>query len=145
VGHARKVSQASDTGSIPVARSTNLFPINHFPFSTIASPQCLHARRAVACRSAHPTTESRPLPPSRQPTRGERIWSLRKDVHRVDRELRFHRESYGWECQCLYDGELVHGRRFGRQEDALEEAEAHRERLLADGWLAHFALAARVL
>jgi hypothetical protein len=47
----------------------------------------------------------------RQPTPGERVWSLHRDERRVDRGPRFQGESYGWECQCLFDGELVYGQR----------------------------------
>ena len=60
--------------------------------------------------------------------------SLRKNGHRVDCELRFHGESYGWECQCLCDGELAYGRRFVLRAPVREEAEAQRTRLLAEGW-----------
>jgi hypothetical protein len=48
----------------------------------------------------------------RQRKPGEPIWSLRKNGRQVDCELRFHGESYGWECQCLYDGDLAYGQRF---------------------------------
>jgi hypothetical protein len=78
----------------------------------------------------------RPPTPPRQPKPGERIWSLRRNGSQVDCELRFHGESYGWECQCLHDGELAYGRRFPMRELALEEAEAQRQRLSAQGWLA---------
>jgi len=54
---------------------------------------------------------------------------------RIDCELRFHRESYGWECVCLYNGELVYGRRFVMKAGALTQAEAQRLRLLGEGWL----------
>ena len=47
------------------------------------------------------------LAPARQPKPGEHVWSLRKAERRVDCELRFHGESYGWECQCLYNGDLA--------------------------------------
>ena len=79
---------------------------------------------------------NRPPAPPRQPTPGERIWSLRKNAHEIDCELRFHGEAPGWECQCLYDGELAYGRRFLLREAALEEAQAHRQRLSAEGWKA---------
>jgi hypothetical protein len=46
-------------------------------------------------------------PPARQPTPREHIWSLRKNVHQIDCELRFHGESYGWEVQFLERGELM--------------------------------------
>ncbi|MFI5302508.1 MAG: hypothetical protein ACHREM_30835 [Polyangiales bacterium] len=73
-----------------------------------------------------------PPPPQRRP--GEPVWALRKNGHRVDCELKFHGDSYGWECQCLYDGELAYGRRFLVRAQAIEEAETHRTRLLAEGW-----------
>ena len=52
----------------------------------------------------------------------------------MDCDLRFHGESYGWECQFLEDGVLLHGQRFVRHEQALEEAEAQRRRLIGEGW-----------
>jgi hypothetical protein len=75
-----------------------------------------------------------PPTPSRQPTPGELVWSLRRNGRQVDCELRLHGESYGWECQCLYDGELAYGRRFPLRAHALEEADAQRRRLLTAGW-----------
>jgi hypothetical protein len=75
----------------------------------------------------------RPAPP-RQPTAGERVWSLVKPGRQVDCELRFHGEAYGWECQCLVDGELAEGRRFTLRELALQEATVQRRRLSAKGW-----------
>jgi hypothetical protein len=77
----------------------------------------------------------RPATPPRQSTPGERIWSLRRNGRQVDCE-RLHGGSHGWECQCLYDGELLYGRRFVMRELALDEAEAQRPRLKAEGWLA---------
>jgi hypothetical protein len=71
---------------------------------------------------------------SRQPKPGEHVWTLRKNGKQVDCELRFHGESYGWECQCLHDGELAYGRRFLLKAGALEEAEAQRQRLMSEGW-----------
>ena len=76
----------------------------------------------------------RPPAPLRQPKPGEHIWSLRKNGKHVDCELRFHGESYGWESQCLHDGELEYGRLFILRELALEEAEAQRVRLMGEGW-----------
>ena len=72
--------------------------------------------------------------PTRQPVPGEHLWSLRKNGKQIDCELRFHGESYGWECQCLHDGELAYGQRFGLREGAVAEAEARRQRLAEDGW-----------
>ena len=77
---------------------------------------------------------AKPAPP-RQPKPGEHVWSLRKSERRVDCELRFHGESYGWECQCLHNGELAYGRRFLLRAHALEEAEAYRQRLLGESWV----------
>jgi hypothetical protein len=74
--------------------------------------------------------------PPRQLKSGEHVWSLRKNGRQVDCELRFHGESYGWECQCLYNGDLGYGRRFVLRADALEEAESQRRRLLNEGWIA---------
>jgi hypothetical protein len=73
-----------------------------------------------------------PAPP-RQPTPGKHLWSLRKNGSRIDCKLRFHGESYGWEYQCLHDGELAYGQRFIRREGALSQAEAQRERLTRAG------------
>src|SRR3954469_4486716 len=77
---------------------------------------------------------NRPPSPARQPTPGERVWSLRKNGRQIDCELRFHGESYGWECQCLHDGVLAYGQRFVLREGALAEAEAQRQRLLRGHW-----------
>lgn len=74
--------------------------------------------------------------PVRQPKPGELVWSLQKAERRVDCELRFHGESYGWECQCLHEGVLAYGRRFPLRAHALQEAEAQRRRLLGEGWTA---------
>jgi hypothetical protein len=75
-------------------------------------------------------------PAPRQPRPGEHVWSLHKNGRRVDCELRFHGESYGWECQCLYGGEMAYGQRFLLHEQALQEAEWQRQRLISEGWSA---------
>jgi hypothetical protein len=72
----------------------------------------------------------------RQAKPGEPVWSLQKNGHRVDCELRFYGESYGWECQCSYDGGMRYGQRFAVHEQALEEAECQRQRLMKEGWSA---------
>jgi hypothetical protein len=77
---------------------------------------------------------NRPPVPPRQPTPGESVWSLRKNGKQVDCELRFHGESYGWECQSLHEGELAYGQRFVMREGAVAEAEAQRQRLIDEGW-----------
>ena len=46
---------------------------------------------------------------ARQPKPLERIWAMRKDGKQIDCELRFHGESYRWECQCLHEGVLAYG------------------------------------
>jgi hypothetical protein len=51
-------------------------------------------------------------PPNRQPNPGEHIWLLRNSGRQVDCQFRFHGESYGWECQGSYDGDLADGRRL---------------------------------
>jgi hypothetical protein len=76
----------------------------------------------------------RPPAPPRQPTPGEHVWSLRKNGKRIDCELRFHGESYGWEVQCLHDGVLAYGQRFILHEHAVAEAEPQRQRLAKEGW-----------
>jgi len=72
--------------------------------------------------------------PLRQPKPGEHVWTVFKPGRRIDCELRFHGESYGWKCQFLEDGALRYGERFVRHEGALEEAEAQRRRLIGEGW-----------
>jgi hypothetical protein len=57
-----------------------------------------------------------------------------KHGRRTDCEPRFQGESYGWEMQCPYDGVLAYGQRFLLKADALEEAEAQRQRLMGGGW-----------
>jgi hypothetical protein len=64
----------------------------------------------------------------------ERLWTLTKRTKRVDAELLFHGGAMAGECQCLYDGELVYGRRFVMKEGAVAEAAAQRQRLIAEGW-----------
>jgi hypothetical protein len=56
----------------------------------------------------------------------ESVWTLTKHGKRVDAELLFHGESYGWECQFLHDGVMAKARRFVLKVLALEEAEAQR-------------------
>jgi hypothetical protein len=64
----------------------------------------------------------------------ESVWTLTKHGKRLDCELRFHGESYGWECQCKHGGELAYGQRCIMRELALKEAEAQRQRLIGEGW-----------
>jgi hypothetical protein len=62
------------------------------------------------------------------------LWTLVKAGKRVDAELMFHGESYGWEARFLHDGQLAYGRRFVLRADELQEADEERTRLLAEGW-----------
>jgi hypothetical protein len=78
-----------------------------------------------------PDHKPTPTPP---PKPGERIWTLLKAGRRIDYELHFRGESWGWECQCLDEGELAYARRFALKAGALEEAEAQRKRLVGEGW-----------
>ena len=59
---------------------------------------------------------------------------MQKHGKQIDCELRFHGESYGWECQCLHDGVLAYGQRFVLREGAMAEAEAQRQRLTTQDW-----------
>ncbi len=72
--------------------------------------------------------------PAPTPKPGEHIWTLLKAGKRVDCKLHFRGESWGWEAQFLYDGELAYGRRFLARPGALKEAEAQRQRLIGEGW-----------
>jgi hypothetical protein len=76
----------------------------------------------------------KPATAAARPVPVERKWTLLKTGKRVECELRFHGQSYGWECVCLYGGDLVYGRRFVEKTGALEEAEAQRQRLIGEGW-----------
>jgi hypothetical protein len=75
-----------------------------------------------------------PIQPQRQPTPTEHVWTLRKNGKEINCELRFHGESYGWECRFLHDGELAYGQRFVTRHQALAEGQAQRESLLAQRW-----------
>jgi hypothetical protein len=54
----------------------------------------------------------------------------------LDGELVFHSESYGWEFRLVCDGRFDYGRRFPLRSGALEEADYHHRRFLAEGWTA---------
>ena len=41
-------------------------------------------------------------PPEVPPSPAEPVWTLQKNGHRVDCVLKFHGESYGWECPPGY-------------------------------------------
>jgi hypothetical protein len=70
----------------------------------------------------------RPPVPTRQPTPGERIWSLRKNGHHVDCELPFHGDPYGWGAQFLERGEILASRGgFTLRTLAVQWAQAERQ------------------
>ena len=92
------------------------------PARTHPLTHCATIRRVADDDWYRPPTAPRILKP------GEHVWSLRKNGKQIDCELRFHGESYGWECQCLHNGELAYGQRFVLRELALSEAESQRER-----------------
>jgi hypothetical protein len=75
-------------------------------------------------------------PKARPSSRRDALWTLQKAGRRIDCALVFHGESYGWECQCLVNGELAYGQGFVLRIDAVEEAEAQRHRLTGTGWAA---------
>jgi hypothetical protein len=72
----------------------------------------------------------RPKPPN------EPVWTLSKGTKSVECEIRYHGEAYGFECVCLFNGELVYGRRFALKAGARKEAEVQRQRLISEGWRA---------
>jgi hypothetical protein len=61
--------------------------------------------------------------PPRQPQPGERIWETRVNHVTWSGELRFHRESYGWEAQVLRDGDLFVARRLTMRAAAIAWAD----------------------
>ncbi len=44
-----------------------------------------------------------------KPRQPESLWHLRKPLHTLEAQLRYHGESYGVELQILRDGELLFG------------------------------------
>jgi hypothetical protein len=75
--------------------------------------------------------------PVREPPQGEHVWTVTKNGRRIDCELRYHGDTYGWECQLLRDEELASARRVGPRAVALSEADRHRQRLLQKGLVSH--------
>jgi hypothetical protein len=61
--------------------------------------------------------------------------SIVSNVMRIDAELRFHGESYGWECRFIDGDWLMYGRRWMLHADALAEAEEKRRELEQDDWI----------
>ena len=64
----------------------------------------------------------------RQPHAGEVLWACRRDHVTWSCELRYHGE-FGVEAQILREGELVIGRRFDMQAQAVRWAEEERTAL----------------
>jgi len=65
--------------------------------------------------------------------KGEHVWSLAKDGHRIDVEL-LDQSDAGMELRTLKDGEWCSGRRFSDREAALRHAERNRIDLATKGW-----------
>jgi hypothetical protein len=63
----------------------------------------------------------------------ESLWTLVKGGKRVDAELLFHAE-HGVEVQFLFEGVLAYGHRCVLRAQAVEEGDAHRRRLMREGW-----------
>ncbi len=74
----------------------------------------------------------KPSPPAK-PRPGEPLFTLTRDGHRLDCELRYHGE-YGVEARFLRDGELSIGRRFDTKALAVQWAELEREAWQREGW-----------
>jgi hypothetical protein len=66
----------------------------------------------------------------------EHVWILTERGKGIDAELLFHGESYGSELQCVHDGVMAYAQRFALREDALNGAEAQRQRLMGESWAA---------
>ena len=75
----------------------------------------------------------RPSPAPCKPRPRERLWTLSKDVKRIEAKLMFHAE-YGVEIQFLHDGVMAYGRRWPLRAQAVEEARARRLELEGQGW-----------
>jgi hypothetical protein len=72
--------------------------------------------------------------PTRKPTPGEPLWTIRVNHVTWSAELRFHGESYGWAAQILRNGELFVGHRCVLHEVSVRSADEQRfiERGLKD-------------
>jgi hypothetical protein len=67
------------------------------------------------------------VPPVRQRKPGEVVWSIRVNHVNWSAELKFHGESYGWECQSFRETDFRFGRRFILREEALGFAAAEKQ------------------
>ena len=67
------------------------------------------------------------VPPPRQRRPGEPLWTIRVNHVTYSAELKFHGESYGWECQSFRETEFTIGRRFILREAAIRWAESERK------------------
>jgi hypothetical protein len=66
-------------------------------------------------------------PPPRQRRPGELLWTIRVNKVTWSAELRFHGESYGWECQVFRETDFTIGRRFIQREEAIAWGELLRK------------------
>ena len=74
-----------------------------------------------------------PRPPPRKPRKGEPLFAMTKEGHRINCELHGHGE-YGWEARFLRNGELFTGRRFDTRTQAVQWAELERNAMMRDDW-----------
>jgi hypothetical protein len=74
-----------------------------------------------------------PAPPPPKPRPAQRLWTMQKHGKQVDADLRQH-DGWGFECQFLYNGDFVYGRRWVTRDAALLEAESKRVELSLRGW-----------
>ena len=72
-------------------------------------------------------------PPARQRKPGEVVWSIRVNQENWSAELKFHGESYGWECQIFRETDFRVGRRFILREEAIGWAASERQDLEEGG------------
>jgi hypothetical protein len=75
--------------------------------------------------------DHKPAPPRpRQP--GEHLWTIQKDGHQLDCELRDH-GAWGVEVQIYREREFLYGRRWPTRALALKEADQQRATYLSKG------------
>ena len=70
---------------------------------------------------------------SRESTRVERLWALRKDQEWLECKLRNHGE-FGWETHLARAGRFRCGRRFDTRDQAMKFANVLRVDLEREGW-----------
>jgi hypothetical protein len=72
-------------------------------------------------------------PPVRQRRPGEVLWTIRVNNVTWSAELKFHGESYGWECQFYRETDFRMGQRFILCEAAIKWAELERQAIEKGG------------